>query len=71
VLAADELMPAAIALAHRLAALPAPALRATKRAVNLHLERQALAVMDYATTAEEMHFSTPALAATIDGMTRR
>jgi enoyl-CoA hydratase len=70
VLPADELLPAATALAHRLAALPAPALRATKRAVNLHLERQALAVMDYATAAEEMHFASPDLAATIDGMTR-
>lgn len=71
VLPGDELMPAAVELAHRLAQLPAPALRATKRAVNLHLEHQALAVMDFATTAEEGHFADPGLAATIDAMTRR
>ena len=71
VLPADELLPAAIALAHRLAGLPAPAVRATKRAVNLHLEHQALNVMDFATAAEEGHFADPALAATIDKMTRR
>ncbi|HWF53293.1 MAG TPA: enoyl-CoA hydratase/isomerase family protein [Solirubrobacteraceae bacterium] len=71
VLPAQDVLPAAVALAHRLAGLPAAALRATKRAVNLHLEHQALAVMDYATTAEEGHFADPALATTIDGMTRR
>jgi enoyl-CoA hydratase len=71
VLPDDELLPGAIALAHRLAGLPAAAVRATKRAVSLHLERQALNVMDYATAAEEEHFARPELAATIDGMTRR
>ena len=71
VLPPEELMPAALALAHRLAGLPAPALRTTKRAVNLHLEHQALAVMDYATTAEEGHFASAELAASIDAMTRR
>jgi enoyl-CoA hydratase len=71
VLEPDRLLPRAVELAHRLAALPAPALRATKRAVNLHLERQALAVMDFATAAEEQHFSDPALAATLDRMTTR
>jgi enoyl-CoA hydratase len=71
VVAAEDLMPAALALAHRLAALPGPALRTTKRAVNLHLELQALAVMDFATTAEEGHFASPGLRATLEGMTRR
>jgi enoyl-CoA hydratase len=69
VLPPAELLPAAKALARRLADLPGPALRATKRAVNLHLERQALAVMDYATATEEMHFATPEVTATIDAMT--
>jgi enoyl-CoA hydratase len=71
VLPADELVPAAVALAHRLAGLPPAAVRATKRAVNLHTERQALNVMDFATAAEEEHFARPELAATIDAMTAR
>jgi hypothetical protein len=45
--------------------------RATKRAVNLHLEHQALNVMDFATAAEEEHFSRPALADSISRMTAR
>ena len=71
VLPEDELLPAAVALAHRLAGLPAQAVRATKRAVNLHLERQALGVMDFATAAEEEHFTRPELAARIDRMKER
>ncbi len=71
VLPESELLPAAVALAHRLAGLPAAAVRATKRAVNLHLEQQALNVMDFATAAEEEHFTRPELAATIDRMTER
>jgi enoyl-CoA hydratase len=71
VLPDEELLPAAVALAHRLAALPAAAVRATKRAVNLHLEHQALNVMDFATAAEEEHFSRPELAESIDRMTKR
>jgi enoyl-CoA hydratase len=70
VLASEQLLPAAIALAHRLAKLPAPALRATKRAVNMHLERQALAVMDFATTAEEGHFASAELKASLERMRR-
>ena len=66
-----ELMPAAIALAHRIAELPPHAVRATKRAVNLHLEHQALNVMDFATAAEEEHFARPELGGAIDGMIRR
>jgi enoyl-CoA hydratase len=67
VLPADELLPAAVTLAQRLAALPPHAVRATKRAVNLQLP---LHVMDFATAAEEEHFARPALAATIERMTR-
>jgi enoyl-CoA hydratase len=71
VLPDGEVLGAAVALAHRLAGLPGAALRATKRAVNLHLERQALGVMDFVTGAEEQHFADPDLAARLDGMTRR
>lgn len=71
VLPDDELMPAAIGLAHRLAKLPPAAVRSTKRAVNLHLEHQALAVMDFATAAEEEHFTRPELGAAIDRITDR
>jgi enoyl-CoA hydratase/carnithine racemase len=67
----DQVLPRAVGIAHRLAKLPGPALRATKRAVNLHLERQTLAVMDFATAAEEGHFADPALASTLERMTVR
>jgi enoyl-CoA hydratase len=71
VLPPEELLPAATALAQRLAELPGSALRATKRAVNLHLERHAHAVMDFATTAEEAHFTDPRLRAMFEGMAQR
>jgi enoyl-CoA hydratase len=71
VLPDSELLPAAVALAHRLAALPAHAVRATKRAVNMQIERAALSVMDFATAAEEEHFARPELVDTIDRMTTR
>lgn len=50
--APDELMDAAMELATRLAGLPALALRATKRAVNLHLEQALSGVMEHALAAE-------------------
>lgn len=59
----DELLTEAMALAHRLAALPRAALRATKRALNLHLERAAHGTLDYVCAAESEHFTFPELAA--------
>jgi enoyl-CoA hydratase len=54
----DELMPQALAFAHRLAALPAQALQDTKRAINLHLRNGAQTVLPFALAAEENSFTT-------------
>jgi enoyl-CoA hydratase len=62
VLPADELMPAALTLAHRLAQQPPQALQDTKRAINLHLSAAASRVLPYALAAEELSFSAPDVA---------
>jgi len=62
----DEVLPAAIAAAHKIAALPQQAVEATKRVLNLHLERAVLATIDFAMAAETESFDTPDLRATID-----
>jgi len=48
----------AIACAKRVAGLPRQAVEATKRILNLQLERAVLATLDYAMTAEEQSFTT-------------
>jgi enoyl-CoA hydratase/carnithine racemase len=48
----------AIACAEKMMALPRQALEATKRLLNIHLERAVLASLDYANTAEEQSFLT-------------
>jgi enoyl-CoA hydratase len=52
---ADE----ALALAQRLAALPAKALQDTKRALNLHLQQACTLVLDFALAAESECFTLP------------
>jgi enoyl-CoA hydratase len=52
-----QLMPEALAFAHRLAGLPAQPLPDTKRAINLHLTAAAGRVLPYALAAEELSFS--------------
>jgi len=49
----------ALALGEKLAALPPQALRATKIAMNMHLSRAALGVLDFALAEEYVSFSTP------------
>src|SRR5262249_23944397 len=44
----DEVVPAALAAAAKIAALPQQAVEATKRVLNLHLERAVLATIDFA-----------------------
>jgi enoyl-CoA hydratase len=61
----DKLLEHAIGVAERLAALPAQALRSTKRAVNLHISRGANAVLDYALAAEFQSYDTPEHRATV------
>jgi enoyl-CoA hydratase len=58
----DELMPAALAFAKRLAGLPAQPLRTTKRALNMHLIDAADRVLPYALAAEELSFDEPDVA---------
>jgi enoyl-CoA hydratase len=55
---ADELLPAALALAERLAALPAQALQDSKRALNMHVQRVAPGLLDFAVAAESESFTT-------------
>jgi enoyl-CoA hydratase len=57
----DKVLDEATALAHRLAKLPATALRATKRALNMHLERASIGILDYACAAEAETFTLPDL----------
>ena len=47
-----EVLDAALAAAHKIAALPRQAVEATKRVLNLHLERAVLATIDFAMAAE-------------------
>lgn len=53
-----EVFDAALAAAHRIAALPQQAVEATKRVLNLHLERAVLATIDFAMAAEADSFET-------------
>ena len=54
----DELLSSALAMGERLAALPRQALQTTKRAVNMHLRRTALEVLDAALASEFQTFDT-------------
>jgi enoyl-CoA hydratase/carnithine racemase len=55
----DKLLDEAMDLAGRLAALPAQALRETKRAVNLHLEQALATVLEPALLAEQETMHSP------------
>ncbi|MCW2622074.1 MAG: hypothetical protein JWL64_1676 [Frankiales bacterium] len=63
VVAPEELLTEAKALAHKLAAKPAQALQETKRSINLHLQAASLLVLPYALSAETESFSSPEVAA--------
>src|SRR4029453_2097353 len=56
-----EGLAAALAAAHRIAALPRQAVEATKRVLNLHLERAVLATIDFAMASETEPFDPPEL----------
>jgi enoyl-CoA hydratase/carnithine racemase len=53
-----EVLSAALAAARRIAALPRQAVEATKRVLNLHVERAVLASIDFALAAETESFDT-------------
>lgn len=57
----DTVLDEAVALGERLAALPAQAVRSTKTAMNMHLSRAALGVLEYALAEEYRSFSTDEL----------
>ena len=61
-----ELLDSAIAAAHKIAKLPRQAVEATKRVLNLHLERAVLATIDFAMAAEAESFDTADLRANVD-----
>jgi len=61
-----EVLTAAIAAAHKIAALPQQAVEATKRVLNLHVERSVLATIDFAMAAETASFDTPDLRTNVD-----
>jgi enoyl-CoA hydratase len=66
-----EVLPAALAAAHKIAKLPRQAVEATKRVLNLHLERGVLATIDFAMTAENQSFDTEDLQANIARFLKR
>ena len=61
-----EVVEAALAAARKIAALPQQAVEATKRVLNLHLERAVLATIDFAMAAETASFDTDDLRANVD-----
>ncbi|HSO97096.1 MAG TPA: enoyl-CoA hydratase/isomerase family protein [Acidimicrobiia bacterium] len=67
----DEVLSAALATAHKIAALPRQAVEGTKRVLNLHLERAVLSTIDFALAAENESFDTPELLAQIDRFLER
>lgn len=66
VVADGEVLPAALAAAHKIAALPRQAVEATKRVLNLHAERAVLATIDFAMAAETESFDTDDLRTNVD-----
>jgi len=66
VCADEDVLPTALATAHKIAALPRQAVEATKRVLNLHVERSVLATIDFAMAAETESFDTDDLRRNVD-----
>jgi enoyl-CoA hydratase len=66
-----EVLDAALAAAHKIAALPPQAVEATKRVLNMHVERAVLATIDFAMASESASFDTPELRANVDRFLKR
>ena len=60
-----DVLTEALAAARKIAALPRQAVEATKRVLNLHLERAVLATIDFAMAAETESFDTDDLRANV------
>jgi len=71
VVADGVLMDEALACAQRIAKLPFQAIVDTKRALNIHLERAALAALDYALVTEDRSFVSADTRATLDRYLKR
>ena len=67
----DEVVPQAVATAHKISKLPQQAVEMTKRVMNLHVERAVLATIDFAMTAESESFDTDDLRANVDKFLKR
>jgi enoyl-CoA hydratase/carnithine racemase len=67
----DEVLDAALAAARKIAALPRQAVEATKRVLNLHLERAVLATIDFAMASESESFDTDDLRANVAKFLKR
>jgi enoyl-CoA hydratase/carnithine racemase len=61
-----EVLTDAIAAAHKIAKQPRQAVEATKRVLNLHVERAILATIDFAMAQESESFDTDDLRANVD-----
>ena len=68
---ADDPVAEAVEAAERLLKLPRQALEATKRLLNISLERTVLATLDYANTAEEQSFQTEDFRKIVAGLNAR
>jgi enoyl-CoA hydratase len=66
-----EVLGTAVAAAKKVAALPRQAVEATKRVLNIHLERAVLATIDFAMAAETESFDTDDLRANVDRFLKR
>ena len=71
VVPAGELLDRAQALAERLAAQPQQALQDTKRALNIHMSRAVLSVIDFAMAAEAETFALPEFRAILEAYTQK
>jgi enoyl-CoA hydratase/carnithine racemase len=66
-----EVLPAAIAAARKIAALPRQAVEGTKRVLNLHVERAVLATIDFAMSAETESFDMPEFQSNVERFLKR
>ena len=64
----DDVFPSALATAQKIAALPRQAVEATKRLMNIQLERSVMASLDYANLAEYVSFGTADFNTIVDGL---
>lgn len=67
----DKVLDEALACARRIAKLPKTAVEATKRVMNLHMERAVLATIDFAFAMEYETFGTDELKANLERLRKR